>query len=70
MTLCLCSAGIHNDHTLIKTRAGGWGEAEGGKDGTAKEGTPGGTAQAGVEAQPARAENEKDSTTEKNKKRG
>lgn len=58
------------DYENLRRSAGGWGEAEGGKDGTAKEGTPGGTAQAGVEAQPARAENEKDATTEKNKKRG
>ncbi|EDM07855.1 rCG53564 [Rattus norvegicus] len=58
------------DYENLRRSAGGWGEAEAGKDGTAKEGTPGGAAQPGVEAQPARAENEKDATTEKNKKRG
>uniref|UniRef100_H0VTW5 Ryanodine receptor 1 n=1 Tax=Cavia porcellus TaxID=10141 RepID=H0VTW5_CAVPO len=58
------------DYENLRRSAGGWGEAEGGKEGTAKEGAPGGTLQAGVEAQPARAENEKDATTEKNKKRG
>ncbi|XP_021095479.1 ryanodine receptor 1 isoform X4 [Heterocephalus glaber] len=58
------------DYENLRRSAGGWGEAEGGKEGTAKEGPPGGTSPAGVEAQPARAENEKDATTEKNKKRG
>nr|XP_033699909.1 ryanodine receptor 1 [Tursiops truncatus] len=58
------------DYENLRRSAGHWGEAEGGKEGTAKEGSPGGTAQAGVEAQPPRAENEKDATTEKNKKRG
>lgn len=58
------------DYENLRRSAGRWGEAEGGKEGTAKEGAPGGTAQAGVEAQPPRAENEKDATTEKNKKRG
>ncbi|XP_048224577.1 ryanodine receptor 1 isoform X2 [Perognathus longimembris pacificus] len=58
------------DYENLRRSAGGWGEAEGGKEGTAKEGVPGGTPQPGVEAQPIRAENEKDATTEKNKKRG
>ncbi|XP_029091765.1 ryanodine receptor 1 [Monodon monoceros] len=58
------------DYENLRRSAGHWGEAEGGKEGTAKEGSSGGTAQAGVEAQPPRAENEKDATTEKNKKRG
>ncbi|XDC62019.1 hypothetical protein R6Z07M_013201 [Ovis aries] len=58
------------DYENLRRSAGHWAEAEGNKEGTAKEGTPGGPAQAGVEAQPARAENEKDATTEKNKKRG
>nr|KAF6411638.1 ryanodine receptor 1 [Rousettus aegyptiacus] len=58
------------DYENLRRSAGRWGETEGGKEGTAKEGLPGGTSQAGVEAQPVRAENEKDATTEKNKKRG
>ncbi|XP_038195251.1 ryanodine receptor 1 isoform X1 [Arvicola amphibius] len=58
------------DYENLRRSAGGWGEAEGSKEGTAKEGAPGGTAQGGIEAQPTRAENEKDATTEKNKKRG
>ncbi|XP_053461557.1 ryanodine receptor 1 isoform X2 [Nycticebus coucang] len=58
------------DYENLRRSAGGWGEAEGGKEGTAKEGVPGGTPQAGAESQPARVENEKDATTEKNKKRG
>ncbi|KAM9224986.1 ryanodine receptor 1 isoform 1-T1 [Dugong dugon] len=58
------------DYENLRRSAGHWGEAEGGKEGNAKEGAPGGTHQAGVEAQPTRVENEKDTTTEKNKKRG
>lgn len=58
------------DYENLRRSAGHWAEAEGNKEGSAKEGAPGGPAQAGVEAQPARAENEKDATTEKNKKRG
>uniref|UniRef100_A0A2I3H0N9 Ryanodine receptor 1 n=1 Tax=Nomascus leucogenys TaxID=61853 RepID=A0A2I3H0N9_NOMLE len=58
------------DYENLRRSAGGWGEAENGKEGTAKEGAPGGTPQAGGEVQPVRAENEKDATTEKNKKRG
>ncbi|CAO2626134.1 Ryanodine receptor 1 [Lemmus lemmus] len=58
------------DYENLRRSAGGWGETEGSKEGPAKEGAPGGTAQGGIEAQPTRAENEKDATTEKNKKRG
>ena len=58
------------DYENLRRSAGHWGEAELGKEGTGKDGSSGGTAQAGVEAQPPRAENEKDATTEKNKKRG
>uniref|UniRef100_G3UG01 Ryanodine receptor 1 n=1 Tax=Loxodonta africana TaxID=9785 RepID=G3UG01_LOXAF len=58
------------DYENLCRSAGRRGEAEMGKEGAAKEGAPGGTPQAGVEAQPTRVENEKDATTEKNKKRG